>query len=426
VALAFFTRAAFAAEPNTIDLPTALKLAGANNLDVQIAREKVTEARAASDIARSQFLPWIAPTIVVRRHEDNIQAVDGPILDRDKQSLSAGLVLNAQLELGETYYQNLVAKQQVRSSQSALAGRQHEATYRAAVAYFELARARASVVAAEDAARIAGRHAEQIAATAEAGLTFQGDAARVRAARERAQLTVERLRAEQRIAAARLAELLHLDPAVELVPAEIDVAPLQLANRDDDVATLISRALAARPEIDEASVRLQIAQTNRRGATYAPLIPTLGAQASMGGLGGGPAGSSLTRDYGTSADFSLGLSWRVGPGGLFDQNRQRQAASREKQVELELEKIRDAIRRQVVEQHARLRSLASQIDLAKKALEAADQTARLSRQRRETGVSTVLEDLEAEEELARARREYLATIADYNQAQYALRFATGE
>jgi outer membrane protein TolC len=111
---------------------------------------------------------------------------------------------------------------------------------------------------------------------------------------------------------------------------------------------------------------------------------------------------------------------------LLDRNKQRETASREKQVELELERIRDVIRRQVVEQHAKLRSLAAQIDLAKKALEAADQTARLSRQRRETGVSAVLEDLQAEEELARARRDYLSTIADYNQAQYALRFATGE
>ena len=88
--------------------------------------------------------------------------------------------------------------------------------------------------------------------------------------------------------------------------------------------------------------------------------------------------------------------------------------------------MRDAVRRQVVEQHARVRSLATQIDLARKALEAADQTARLSRQRRETGVGAVFEDLQAEEELARARRDYFSTVADFNLAQYALRFATGE
>lgn len=419
-----------AAEPartgNTIDLPTALRLAGANNLDVQIARERVEEARAASDSARARFFPFISPSVVVRRHDDNLQDAPGRIINADKQSLSTGVSVNAQMDLGETYYQNLVAKQIVRSNEAAFAGRQREATFRAATGYFDLARARAAVIAAEEAARIAGRHAEQIGATTEAGLTFQGDAARVRAARERAQLTFERARTDQRIAAARLAELLRLDPAVELVPADTDLAPLSLVTTDTELGALVSRALAVRPELDEAAARVAAARATRRAATAAPLIPTIGAQASLGYLGGGPVGSSLTRDYDYSGDYSFGLSWRVGPGGLFDHNRQREAASRERQVEFEQEKVRDLIRRQVVEQHARLRSLAVQIELARKTLEAADQTARLSRQRRETGVSAVLEDLQAEDELARARRDYLATVADYNLAQYALRYAAGD
>src|SRR6185369_16382953 len=111
------------------------------------------------------------PSVVIRRHEENIQAVNGPILDADKQSLAAGIALNAQIDLGETYYQNLVAKQLVRSSEAVFVGRQRDATYRAAIAYFDLARARAGVIAAEEAAQISGRHAEQIAATTEAGIT---------------------------------------------------------------------------------------------------------------------------------------------------------------------------------------------------------------------------------------------------------------
>ena len=410
---------------NVIDLPTTLRLAGANNLDVQIAREKLAEARAANDSARAKFFPWIAPSIVVRRHENNIQAVNGPILDADKNSLAAGIAFNAQFDLGEVYYQNLVARQVVRAGEAALASRQRETTYRAAVAYFDLARARASVSAAEDAARLARRHAEQIAANADAGLTFRGDAARVLAASQRSELTLSRLRADQRIAAARLAELLHLDPAVDLTPEEIDLAPLTLASATDDLATLIAHALAARPELDEALARVAAARTAQRGATRAPLVPAIGAQASFGGLGGGPGSTAPGHDFDTSNDYAIGVSWRIGPGGLFDRNREREAAARARQSELDLEKTRDAVRRQVVEQHARLRSLSEQIDLSRKALEAADETARLSRARRATGVSAVLEDLQAEDELAKARRDYLATVADYNQAQYALRFAAG-
>jgi outer membrane protein TolC len=412
--------------PTSIDLATALRLAGASNLEVQIAREKVAEARAAGDSARSRFLPWLAPAIVLRRHDENIQAVNGPILNADKQSLAANVTLQAQLDLGETYYQNLVARQQVRTSEAALAGRTREATFRAASGYFELARARAAVAAADEAAKIAGRHAEQITATGDAGITFQGDVARVRAARERAALAVVRLRAEQRIAAARLAELLRLDPAVDLIPADAELEPLTLMATAESAGPLVVKALAVRPELDEAAGRLEAARALRRGATLAPLIPTIGAQATLGGLGGGPAGSSVTRDWGYSGDYGIGLSWRVGPGGLLDTNRQRETVARERQVGLEQERVRDSIRRQVVEQHTRVRSLAAQVDLARQALAAADQTARLSRQRRETGVSAVLEDLQAEEELARARRDYLATVADYNQAQYALKYAVGE
>lgn len=415
-----------ATDPQPIDLATALRLAGASNLDVEIARERVNEARAASDAARARFFPWVAPSIVVRRHEENVQDAGGRILDADKQSLAAGLAINAQLDLGETYFQNLVAKQVLKSTEAAFAGRQREATFRAAAGFFELMRARAAVIASEEAARVAGLHAAQIGISVEAGLSFKGDASRARAAHERAELVLLRARTDQRIAAARLAEILRLDPSVELIPDESTLAPMTLEAPGDDLGDRIARALAKRPEMDESAARLAGARLNRRAATQGPLIPTLGAQASIGGLGGGPAGSTLTRDFDMSSDLSFGVSWRIGPGGLLDRNRQREMLSREKQMELEREKVSDAIRRQVVESHARLQSLGQQVELARKSLEAADLTVRLSRGRRETGVSAAFEDLEAEEELARTRRDYLATIADYNLAQYALRFATGD
>jgi outer membrane protein TolC len=412
--------------PTTIDLPTALRLAGANNLDVKIAQEKLAEARASSDAARARYFPFIAPAVTFRRHENNIQTVEGRIIDADKQSLAAGVAVTAQLDLGETYYQNLVARQIVRSGEAALAGRRRETTYRAAAGYFELARARGAVIAGEEAARLARKHAEQSDATASAGITFAGDAARIRGARERSELALSRLRVDQRLAAARLAELLHLDPAVELTPVDADLAPLTLVTADSDLGALLSRALAARPEIDEAAARLDAARANRRGAIYGPLIPTVGAQVNYGGLGGGTRSTSPGSQFDVSEDYALGLSWRVGPGGILDRNRQRETAARERQQELEAEKLRNAIRRQVVEQHTRLRALGEQVELARRSLEAADRTAALSRQRRETGVSAALEDVQAEDELARARRDYLATIADYNVAQYALRFAVGD
>src|ERR1051325_8846416 len=103
-----------------IDLPTTLRLANAQNLDIQIARERLNEARANHESAVEQFLPWIAPGAVYRRHEDRIQAVDGTILDVDKQSYTVGGALTAQMDLGEAIYRSLTAQKIVHPADTGL------------------------------------------------------------------------------------------------------------------------------------------------------------------------------------------------------------------------------------------------------------------------------------------------------------------
>ena len=85
---------------------------------------------------------------------------------------------------------------------------------------------------------------------------IQGDAARVRAARERAELTLNRVRTDQRLSAVRLAEILRLDPAVDLAPPDGDLAPISVMSASDDLATLVTRALASRADLDEAAARI--------------------------------------------------------------------------------------------------------------------------------------------------------------------------
>jgi hypothetical protein len=56
------------------------------------------------------------------------------------------------------------------------------------------------------------------------------------------------------------------------------------------------------------------------------LIPSIGAQAFGGGLGGGRNGSS--GHFGEQEDYFVGIGWRIGPGGLFDSGRQQTAMAR--------------------------------------------------------------------------------------------------
>jgi len=97
-----------------IDLLTALRLVQAQNLDVKIARERLNEAKANHAGAIAKFLPWISAGYAFRRHEGRTQAVDGSLVDVDKQSIAVGPTINAQVDIGDAIFSSLAARQAVR------------------------------------------------------------------------------------------------------------------------------------------------------------------------------------------------------------------------------------------------------------------------------------------------------------------------
>ena len=415
--------AANAPETYPIDLPTALRLAHAQNLDVQIAQKRLDEARANHDSSLWQFFPWIAPGVSARRHEGRTQAVDGTLLDVDKQSIAPGATVTAQLDLGEGIFKALAAKQLVNAASLGLDVQQQDATLSAAQGYFELAKTKALAEVVREALRTSEGYAAQLHAAVAAGVVFKGDELRVQTQSERYRTTLSQSQEQQRIAAARLAQILHLDPTIELAPADRELVPIVLVETAGDLQALVHQALQARPELKQNQALIAAAREAKRGAVYGPLIPSLGVQAFLGEFGGGLG--NATGDYGASRDYYVGLSWRIGPGGLFDFSRINASQARLDAVELTALKTSDDVARQVVEGYTRVRSLSDQIAASRQGLSAASETLRLTRERKQLGVGIVLEDIQAQQELVRAQADYLTAIADFNKAQYALSKVVG-
>ncbi|MDB6121821.1 MAG: Outer rane efflux protein, partial [Pedosphaera sp.] len=228
---------------------------------------------------------------------------------------------------------------------------------------------------------------------------------------------------QQRIIGARLAEILHLDPAVELIAAETELVPLSLVATNAALGSLVEQALIHRPELQQSHAFISAAKSVQDGTTVGPLIPSLGGQAFFGGLGGGIDHSS--HPFGESEDYTAYLSWRIGPGGLFDFSRTRFAKSRLEDARLGEQKVHDAITREVVESVTRFRSLADQFNTIRRNLEIATQAEKLAEQRKEFAVGAVLEDIQSQQDLTRARNDFVNIIAEYNKAQYTLLRATG-
>jgi outer membrane protein TolC len=406
-----------------IDLATALRLAGARNLEIQIARQRLEEAQARHRIAVQEFFPWLAPGFVYRRHDGLTQATEGEIVDVHKHAYATGAVIAAQADVGPAIFRSRETGQLATAAARLFDAQRSDTLLAAVEGYFDLARAQAAVGVAEDAVRIARDYEHQLERAVEIGLALKGEALRVRARAERAEL--ERLQAlvARRTAAARLAETLSLDPSVALVAADEELVPITVVDEGASLESLLSKAFAARPELKAANALLAAAGDAKDGAVIGPLIPSLGASAFLGGLGGGPR--DVPGQFGGSRDYALTVHWRIAPGGLFDSGRVRAARARLEVACLEAERTSQRVRREVVEAWTKARSLAEQIDTAKQGLEAAQETLRLSGERREFGIAAVLEHVLAEQDLTRARHDYLIAVAEHDKAQYGLLRATG-
>ena len=166
------------------------------------------------------------------------------------------------------------------------------------------------------------------------------------------------------------------------------------------------------------------ARVAKNGAVYGPLIPSFGGQAFIGGLGGGK--DSQTGNFGESEEYVGLLNWRIGPGGLFDFGEIHAQQARLRAARLTEEKVRDEIAQQVVTGRVRLLSLADQLATARQSLSDAQENLRLDQERKEFGVGIVLETIVAEQELTRARTDYLRIVAEYNKVQYDLLRALGQ
>jgi len=411
-----------------IDLATVLRLAGAQNLDVQLARGAVDEAQANYTSAVERFLPSLVPSASYLSHTGRDQRVEGPLLDVSKHSDTTGAYLTAQIPVGDAIFSALQAHQLVAASDAGASAQERDSALVAAQQYFDLVRARALVGVVGDALSISQSYELQLNEAVRIGIAFKGDAFRVQTQTQRLQLDLTRARQQQRLSATRLVQTLHLEPLLELIPAEREPAPLALADLSKSPKELIRAALESRPELARSTALIAAAEQSRRGAIYGPLIPTIGGQAFAGEFNGGGdvrVNSITANGGGSRQDYAVGLSWKIGPGGLFDWGRIRASGARLTAAQLSDEKLRDQISREVVDAYTQVQSLFEQLRAARLNLSSAEETLRLTRHRKELGVGIVLEDIQAQQELLKARTDYVGIVTQLNQEQYGLMRSVG-
>jgi len=429
-------------EVQPIDLDTALRLAGVQNPELNVARQRVLEAVAVRQLAAARFLPSINPGMNYDTHSGNLQQSNGNILSVNRSAVyvgagasavAAGTVNIPGVFLGgntaEVIFNYLESRQLVRQREFDNIAVRNQVFLRVTLAYSELLRSEGRRAVALQAREEAQAIAKLTAVYAEEGQGRYADANRAASDLQRREAYLKQVESELLTSSARLCQLLNLDPSIRLHPTDAYVVPHPLVPDPIAVGELIALGLLRRPEL--AAQRASVIQglLILDEAKALPFSPTIYLGFSAGGFGGG---SNLVRPifggFGGRTDFDAMAYWTIQNLGVGNVAMIRGANANLQVRRFEQIEMLNRVRAEVAEAYARTHARYAQIETNEAAIQSGllSFTQDLDRLRYRSRDVLPIELLNSFSLMANARIDYIDAIVDYNRAQFELYVALGQ
>ncbi|MFQ5844056.1 MAG: TolC family protein [Planctomycetota bacterium] len=399
-----------------VDARSVGLLAGDRSLDAVSGRLDLEAARIMEDQARRALWPSLRPQVRFFSLDGLTQATEGAFVQVDKQNLTLGAGAVLSLDVVEARARALAARQRRRAAEQASDTARRTTMLAAEEQFDDLVRAQNELAITRELLAGARSVAEFERARERGGAGLAADRLRAEAAEAEATGDIVRAEAAFRDASARLAETLRIDPRVTLYAAEPAVEVVQRIPRDAELENLIQEALSTRPEIAESLLLVEAAEREWRGARLAPFVPGVEVNAGFNAFG---------ENFGHLTDqevTSLGLVWDLSPQRFGRRHGARTKLDRER---LSLARRREAVLGAVVRNYELARVSPEAIESARRRTEASVEAVRVVQRRREAGAALVVEVLDAQRQVALARRELLRAILAHNRAQRRLMYAVG-
>lgn len=437
---------------NAIDLACGLRLAGVNNPDMLLARQRVAQAQALRFLALSFVLPNLNGGLNYDDHNGPVQQSSGNILTVNRQSLYLGAGANAVaagtvgipglqyiLNFSDGIFSYLAVRYNLRARVADNIAVRNQMLLHVATAYTKLARAEAWRSIALQNQELAHEIAYLTAAQAKRGAGREADANR--AASELAMRNEILLQTEQEmlVASANLAALLNIPPSVQLHAVDGWIVPTEIVPNTLPLQELIFIATQQRPELAARRNDILAAVQQLRKQIFMPLSPTVLAGYSAGTFGGGsnlvayPGGFQGFKgpyfgSFGPRQDVDVILFWTAQNMGMGNLGRIRVARAERNIAQLEFVRELNRVRDDVAVAYARIHATYAQIDIARRAMEAAWKSYVEDRRRIRATVKGALpiELLNSFRLLADARMQYLDAVVNYDIGQFALYVALGQ
>jgi len=374
-------------------------------------------------------------------HDGSIQTTPGEVIDASRSSFYTGggagfegqpvtgngtgpgnFAFN--LSLAEAHYKPLEKLQLSQAARAAERGTQNDILRDLAVGYADILQAR-SELANYNVGRQSSRKLVDVTTNfSDVGL---GSPAEVyRAKTEEAHWIVQVKEAERKviISTTHLAEILQLDPGVQLLPAEEQLVPVTVVGENLSVQELIMIGLAERPEMAEYRAMAEARLVKFRQERARPFLPYLQLAGSVGSFGGGH-GSGIVNQS-TRDDVVASMIWEFKNMGIGNYLINRRSKSEWRESQIKIERLQNRVIAEVIASAGDSASYRRQINAAEEGLDAANQSYTLNVERIREAEGIPLELVQAIQARTDSQNRLTKAICNYNRSQYRLLHAIGQ
>lgn len=422
-----------------IDLETVIRLVASGNPTIGIAREEVREMLALQMRANTMLLPSLNAGLALHEHQGNFQASTGQIKYIYSKSLYYGGGTRAWAaeapavpmvrlfsHLGDAIFEPLSVRQQVAARRFDSTAASNTILLEAVIRYFALLGAEGRLQAARETERETAEIVRITASYAITGQGREGDANRARTEAYLMHTEVQRAEEREALAAARLGEILSLEPTVRLHTVGGPIGGLNIIDPDTDLQTLIRMAERRRPELASGSATIQANMTRVRQEKARPLFPMVLLGYSSASFGGG--GVLFPPFFGTfrgRQDFDALAVWSLTNLGVGNAATvaERRAVLNESLAERN--RALTGVRQEVIAAYGLVHGERLQIQITQRQLADTEEGFREEFRRLLGAEALPIEVLNSVDQLGVARQELIKAVTGYNQAQFRLYVATG-
>jgi outer membrane protein TolC len=425
-----------------INLATALQLAGVRPLDIAAATLQVQQALAVQLQAKALWIPNLNAGIDYFRHDGVQQNLfNGENFRKGRQTFFVGGGPSLSVGLTDAIFAPLAARRVVAARQADLQAARNDVLFSVSQAFFDLQAARGRLLGLEASivrAELLVNFTRALAPSLIAPLEINRARTELQSLRQTQQVALR----DWRVASARLAEVLLLDPATLLEPVEPPFLQVTLVPCEQSVEDLVPIAVNNRPEI--AARRELIAAANQllRREKNRPFLPNLYVLSpatttgllAAGNLSSGPNG--VLNSNGGRLDIELAAVWQLQNAGVGNLGLIRQRRAERDLAAVEFTRTVFRVRSEVAQALARLQTARVRVveteEGVLQAIESADKNfIGLRETARPAGELLRLivrpqEVVQAIAALETAYEQYAFAVNEYNGAQFDLYRALGQ